>query len=96
MTLADFLLTRRDLILQAAAKHGINKLRVFGSWARNAATPTSDLDLLVGVEKGGSYFDLIAFWQELEETLQQKVDMVSEGGLSPFLREKILREAVPL
>jgi uncharacterized protein len=45
---------------------------------------------------GRSLFDLIALSNELEDTLGVAVDVVTERGLSPYLREQILAEAVAL
>lgn len=56
----------------------------------------SDLDLLVRMEEGSNLFDLIVLSQELEDTLGIDVDVLSEGGLSPYLRDRILSEAVSL
>ncbi len=86
----------RDAILEIGLRYNIRKIRVFGSVARGEATAQSDLDLLVDVEKKTSLLDLIAFWQEVEDALGHKVDVVTEEGLSPYLRERILNEAVPL
>ena len=90
------MIPQRDNIIGLAAKYGIFNLRVFGSWARHEQRPDSDLDLLVKVESGRSYFDLIGFWQEVQALLNRKVDVVTDEGLSPFLRERILKEAIPL
>lgn len=87
---------QREAILAAAARHGIAKVRVFGSVARGEAGAESDLDLLVAVEPGRSYLDLVAFWQEAEGITRTNVDVVSEGGISPYLRDRIHAEAVPL
>lgn len=91
-------LTRADgeRILRIAERHGILNVRVFGSVARGEAKAQSDLDLLVDIEPGRSYFDLIAFWQEIEEHLGHRVDVISDGGVSPYLRESIYAEAIPL
>lgn len=86
----------RDDILQTAATHGATNVRIFGSVARGEQTGISDLDILVEMEPGRNYLDLVALWQDLEELLGCKVDIVTEGGLSPYLRERILKEAVPL
>jgi len=83
-------------ILQIAGKHGAQKIRVFGSFSRDSATAASDLDLLVNLEKGRDLLDLIAFKQELEEQIGRRVDVVTEKGLSPHLRESILAQAKPL
>ena len=48
------------------------------------------------MEPGRSLLDLVAFWQDLEELLERKVDVVTDGGLSPHLRSSIHAEAVSL
>lgn len=83
-------------ILQIAGKHGVQKIRVFGSFSRDSVSVASDLDLLINLEKGRDLLDLIAFKQELEEQIGRKVDVVTEKGLSPHLRESILSQAKPL
>lgn len=86
----------RPEILAVAASHGATNVRVFGSAARNELRQGSDLDLLVRMEDGRSLFDLIALGQELEDRLGVTVDVLSEGGLSPYLRDRILSGAVSL
>ena len=71
-------------------------MRVFGSAARGDATTASDVDLLVEMEDGRSLLDYVAFWQDVEELLGLEVDVISEAGISPYLRETILSEARPL
>ena len=87
---------QRAVIRALAGRHGMRDVRVFGSVARGEAGASSDLDLLVDVEPGRSLLDVIAFWQALEETLGSRVDVVTEGGLSPYLRDRIHADAVPL
>ncbi len=71
-------------------------MRVFGSAARGDTDQTSDVDLLVEMEPGRSLLDLVALWQDLEDLLGTRVDLLSDGGVSPHLRERIYAEAVPL
>ena len=87
---------RRQEILGYAASHGARNIRVFGSTARGDAGATSDVDLLVEMEPGRSLLDLVGLWQDLEDLLSTHVDVLSEGGVSPHLRERIYAEAVPL
>ena len=87
---------KRSEILRLAAQHGARNVRVFGSLARGQADLDSDLDLLVEMDEGRSLLDLVGLWQDLEELLGSKVDVISEGGLSPYLREHVLAEAIPL
>jgi len=89
-------LDRRNEIVSVAAKFGATNVRVFGSVARGEMTASSDLDLLVRMNEGTGLFDLVGLSQELEETLGVNVDVLSEGGLSPYLRDRILSEAVAL
>jgi predicted nucleotidyltransferase len=90
------LTSNREAILRLAAARGARNVRVFGSAARGTATPASDVDLLVDMEPGRSQLDLVALWQDLENLLARKVDLVTDGGLSPYLREQIEAEARPL
>lgn len=83
-------------IREIAARHGATDVRVFGSHARGEARLDSDLDLLVRMEKGRTLLDLIAVQQDVEDLLGIEVDVVSERGLSPYLRDIILGEARPL
>ncbi len=87
---------QRAAILRVAAKHGARHVRVFGSAARGEATAQSDIDLLVDKGTETSPWFPAGLILELEEVLDRKVDVVTEKGLAPYLRERILREAIPL
>jgi predicted nucleotidyltransferase len=86
----------REAILRLAAHHGIRRVRVFGSAARGETGPASDLDVLVDFEPGRSFLDQVGFEQDLEALLGRHVDAVAEAGISPYLEDRILREAVTL
>ena len=92
-TLPPFVAERREQVLELAERHGATNVRIFGSFARGEARPDSDVDILVSIKPGRSYFDFVALWQDLEELLERKVDVVSERGMSPYLRGRILAEA---
>jgi len=92
-TLAE-LRARRAEILQVAARHGVSNIRVFGSVARGEANRASDVDFLVDIEKGRSLFDLGAFYADLEDLLECKIDVGTE--IKPRLRDQVKAEAVPL
>lgn len=87
---------RTKVIRRVARRHGVTRLKVFGSQASGTAKKSSDLDLLVELKPDRDLLDLIEFKLELEDLLGCKVDVVTEGGLSPYLRSRILREARPL
>src|SRR3712207_1450874 len=96
MLTAALLRRKRDDILRIAAAHGGRDVRVFGSWARDEAPPDSDIDLLIRLDPGRSLLDIIAIKQDLEDLLDRPVDVVTETGLSSYIREQVLREAVGL
>jgi len=96
MGLHDDLLERREEILAVAARHGARRVRVFGSVIRGEETPESDLDLLVEFEPGRSLLDHIALAQDLKDLLGREVDVVTEGGLHWYIRDRVCREAVSL
>lgn len=81
---------------EAARRHGVSSVRIFGSVVRGTATGKSDLDLLIEFEAGRDLFDLVALKQELEGTLGRKVDVLTENSLSPYMRDSVLREAIPI
>ena len=85
----------REDISRIAAEHGARNLRVFGSAGRGEPG-ARDLDLLVEMAADRNLLDLIALSQELEETFGIEVDILTEEGLSPYLRDRILAEAVAL
>lgn len=92
----DVIERHRELISEVAARHGAHDVRIFGSRARGEATTASDLDLLVRMEPGRSLLDLIALEQELERLLGVDVDVLTPESLSPYLRDEVQQEAVPL
>jgi predicted nucleotidyltransferase len=57
---------------------------------------TGDVDLLVEMQPGRNLLDLVGLKQDLEDLLGKDVDVLSDGGVSPHLRERIYAEAVPL
>jgi uncharacterized protein len=85
----------RDEISRIASEHGASNIRVFGSASRGEPSP-GDLDLLVDMAQDRNLLDLISLSQDLEDALEVRVDVVTEAGLSPYLRDRILAEAVPL
>ncbi len=86
----------RTSIKNTARKYGAKKIRLFGSYARNEQTASSDIDLLVEMPKGSSILDLAGLKQDLEQKLGNKVDIVTYTSIKPSLRKRILQEAKTL
>jgi uncharacterized protein len=92
---------RRARALEIIAEHeaelramGVRTLSIFGSVARDQATPKSDVDVLVEFDRPVGYFHLFDVQDRLEMFLGCKVDLVTRGGLRSELRDQILAEAV--
>jgi uncharacterized protein len=96
MRLDRLLEENRGEILRIAAKHGAREVRVFGSVTRGEVDRESDIDFLVELETGRSLMDLGGLQMELESFLGRRVDVVTARGLKARIRERVLREAVPV
>ena len=86
----------RSEILALAERHGIHDVRVFGSMARGDADADSDVDLLVSLSPGKTGLALGGLLMDVQDLLQRRVDVVTEGCLHPALRDRVLEEAEPL
>jgi len=87
---------RRSQILGLAERYRAGEVRVFGSVARGDNTENSDLDLLIKPKPGCSLFELGGLLEDLQDLLGCRVDLVTDDGLKPRLRERVLKEAIPL
>jgi hypothetical protein len=96
MGIEELLGSKREQILRLAEKYGARNVRVFGSVVRGEAGPGSDIDLLIDLEAGRSLLEHAALLLELEDLLGRKVDVVTERGLRPRVRDRVLSEAQPL
>ena len=94
--MGDLLKANAQEIRRIARAHGVVRVRVFGSHVSGKARMSSDLDLLVALKPERDLLDLVGFKLDLEKLLGREVDVVTEGGLSPYLRDRILRQAKPL
>ncbi|MDX1950246.1 MAG: nucleotidyltransferase domain-containing protein [Rickettsiales bacterium] len=83
----------RDSLINIALSNNADRIRVFGSVARNEANAGSDLDLLVKFNKKASYFDMVRLNRSLEELLKCKVDVVSEDAIKDSYANYILLDA---
>ncbi len=96
MSPLDEVKIRRQAILQATVRRGARNVRVFGSIVRSEADSSSNIDFLVDMEPGRSLLDLGGLLMDLQDLLGRQVDVVTETGLRERVRERVLREAVPL
>ncbi len=79
-------------LIEICRQNDVAQLGVFGSVARGEANEQSDVDLLVEFSKPKSLLGLIDLEQQLEDALGRKVDLLTKAALSPYLRDRILKE----
>jgi predicted nucleotidyltransferase len=57
------------------------RIGIFGSFARNEQTPSSDIDILVKFRNTISLLDLAKMHRELSQILGREIDLVTEPSL---------------
>ena len=86
-------------VAELCREFGVARLSVFGSALRDDFDAgRSDVDLLVEFlpEVGAGLLTLVRFEDKLAELFGRKVDLLTPGGLSKYLRDDILASAEPL
>ncbi len=78
-------------LIEICQQNDVSMIGVFGSVARGEATDHSDVDLLVRFSKRKSLLAHVALERQLSVALGRAVDLLTEAALSPYLRERILR-----
>ena len=75
---------------------GVVRLALFGSLARGAAGPRSDVDVVVEIEPGRKFslIDLASLRVFLRDVLHRETDVVIRDDLRPAFREEVEREAI--
>ena len=96
MTLESLRHDRKVEIDRIADRHGCRNVRVFGSIAVGESRPDSDLDFLVDLDPGRTIFDLARFLGDLRDLLGTEIDVLESRSIHPYIRERVLAEAVPL
>lgn len=76
---------------ELATRFFVEKIGLFGSYARNEQNEESDIDILVEFSRpvGFEFLDLKDY---LETIFKSPVDLVTVNALKPFLRNEILGE----
>ena len=83
-------------IIPVLKKAGVLRSSVFGSFARGQAKSNSDIDILVDMKKTADLLDFVRLKSNLEKKLKRKVDLVTYGNLSPFIKRKVTKEQVKI
>ena len=94
MTTSELLTTLKSLKQELKTQFGIEKIALFGSYARGEATEESDVDIAVISMDEKNYFTLIAAIHYLEEKLNRKIDMGYFDAIRPFIKQQIKDEII--
>ena len=96
MALRDEMRRQRDTVLAIAARHGVSRVRLFGSVARGEERPDSDIDLLIDLDDDRGFHDYLGFVEEVERLFGRRVEAVLNRSLSPHFQPFIEAEAEAL
>ena len=86
----------REKIIDILRRNDVRRASFFGSIVRGEMTDQSDVDLLVEFEGRKSLLDLAHLKNELEDTLNRRVDVLTYRSIHPLLKERIMAEQVPI
>ena len=73
-------------------KYGLQKIGIFGSYARDEQDKKSDIDMLVEVKRPMGFVKFIKLEQYLSRLLNARVDLVTPKALKPYIGKRILEE----
>lgn len=87
----DYLATHKDRFQKL---YNVNNIGIFGSYARDEATPNSDIDIVVDLKKS-TMFGLVGIKEDIEEYFHIPVDIVQmRDRMNALLKERIEKEAI--
>ena len=92
---SEFVANLEEVLPLLRERFGVAKIGIFGSTARGEERPDSDVDVLVEFAPGQTTFRNfmeLAFY--LEELFGRRVDLVTEQGLSQYLRPYVEQDVI--
>lgn len=84
----------KQIVAPIAQAYGIQRVFLFGSYARGEATSTSDLDFRVDKGSLKGLFALGGLYSDLEESLDKELDLLTTGSLEPTFLNQIANEEI--
>ena len=94
--MSDQMQAVREKIIDILRRNDVKRASFFGSIVRGEMTEGSDVDILVEFEGKKSLLDLAHLKNELEDTINRRVDVLTYKSLHPRLKDRILAEQVPI
>ncbi|MDO0824070.1 nucleotidyltransferase family protein [Desulfosporosinus nitroreducens] len=86
----------KTIVSDIAKRYGVERVVLFGSYARGEDKPGSDIDLRIDKGKIRDLFELSGFKLDLEEYLHLSVDVVETAGLNDKFLNWISKEEILL
>jgi len=96
MTSKEFILSEMKQQKRELQNLGIVRIGLFGSYVRDEQTEKSDIDILLEFEPEKENFDNYMTVYDILENLfrNEKVEIVTKNGLSPYIGPQILKEVI--
>ena len=86
----------RDIVASVGPKHGVERMFLFGSYARGDARADSDIDLRIDANGITDFFALGGLYADLEEKLGKNLDIVKTKNMSEKFYNYIRGEEIML
>jgi predicted nucleotidyltransferase len=84
----------KKLVEPVAKRYKVDRMWLFGSYARNEATSESDIDFLVDAAEIRTLFKLAGLYRELEEVFGLKLDLLTIEAMEDEFREFIAKDEI--
>ena len=86
----------RNRLASIFKKYNIKNAYLFGSYARNEADTSSDIDLIIKTDNDFSLLNLAKLEEEIELSINKKVDLLTIDSLPLQIRSKIIGERIKI
>jgi len=86
----------KSIVGEAARQYGVERVTLFGSYARGEARPDSDIDLRIDKGRIRGCFQLSGFHLDLEEKFKANVDVLTTESMNEKFFNRILKEEILL
>jgi len=76
-------------------RFGVTRMGIFGSFVRRAQVASSDIDMVVDIEKARkNIHNFLQLKRFLEKEFEKKIDLGFEHSLKPIIRNKIREQII--
>jgi predicted nucleotidyltransferase len=84
----------QESIVSILSRYDVERIAIFGSYARGEAGAHSDIDILVRFARPKSLLQIVQIEDEIRKSIHMKVDLVTDKAVSPYLADTIHRDEV--